>query len=202
MKRRIWASMRPHRRLVAASAGMACCPSASKKAVAKLKRRVRKLTRRNGGKSLIYHTAPFEADTDLAGFFSVRAFIELDQPDTDFSLSVYEIRPDGSALILASEQHRARYRQSAREATLVQPGAVLEYQFDKFTFMARTIPRGSRLRLLVEPINTPYSQRNHNTGGVVADETLADARAVTVKLHHGPNYPSVLELPLAAASLH
>ena len=36
----------------------------------------------------------------------------------------------------------------------------------------------------------------------VADETLADARSVTVKLHHGPKYPSVLELPLAAASLH
>ncbi|MBL8273289.1 MAG: CocE/NonD family hydrolase [Xanthomonadales bacterium] len=157
---------------------------------------------RNGGRSLIYHTAPFEADTDLAGFFSVRAFIELDQPDTDFNLSIHEVRPDGSALFLASEQRRARYRESAREAKLVEPGAVLEYHFDKFTFMARTIPQGSRLRLVVEPINTPYSQRNHNTGGVVADETLADARTVTVKLHHGPERPSVLELPLAAASLH
>jgi len=157
---------------------------------------------RNAGRSLVYHSAPFEKDTDLAGFFSLRAFIELDQPDTDFSLSVYEVRPDGSALFLAGEQLRARYRESARVAKPVEPGKVLEYRFEHFTFMARTIPRGSRLRLLVEPINTPYSQRNHNTGGVVADETLADARTVTVRFHHGPEYPAVLELPLAAASLH
>lgn len=53
---------------------------------------------------------------------------------------------------------------------------------------------------MAEPINTPYSQRNNYTGGVVADEILADARTVTVKLHHGPDYPSVLESPLAACS--
>ncbi len=153
-----------------------------------------------GGKDLIYHSAPFSEDTDLAGFFRLRAFIEIDQPDTDFVVSVYDVRPDGTSLFLASQQMRARYRESPRTAQPAEPGAIAEYRFEDFTFVARTIARGNRLRLLFGPGNTPYSQRNNNSGGVVADEGWELARAVTVKLHHGPDHPSTLEIPLAAPS--
>ena len=36
------------------------------------------------GKALFYHSPPLAADTDLAGFFKLSAWISLDQPDTDF----------------------------------------------------------------------------------------------------------------------
>jgi putative CocE/NonD family hydrolase len=152
------------------------------------------------GADLIYHSAPFAEDTDLAGFFRFRVLLELDQPDTDFAVNVFDVRPDGTSLFLAAQQLRARYRESAREPKPVTPGAVTEFRFDDFTFVARTIARGNRLRLVFGPVATPYSQRNNNTGGVVADESWDLARPVTVKLHHGPDHPSVLEIPLAAAS--
>jgi len=154
----------------------------------------------SSGKALFYHSAPFAEDTDLAGFFKLSAWISLDQPDTDIAVSVYEIKPDGSSVFLASDAMRARYRHSLREATPVKPGAVERYDFDRFTFVARRIGKGSRLRLAIGPINSMYAEKNYNAGGVVAAESGKDARKVTVSLYHDAAHPSALSLPLAASS--
>ena len=37
------------------------------------------------GKQLVYHTAPFERDTEVSGFFKLSAWLAIDQPDTDFA---------------------------------------------------------------------------------------------------------------------
>ena len=50
------------------------------------------------GQQFVYHSAPFERDTEISGIFKLSAWIAIDQPDTDFSVSVYEIAPDGSSI--------------------------------------------------------------------------------------------------------
>ncbi|MET0232546.1 MAG: CocE/NonD family hydrolase [Rhodanobacteraceae bacterium] len=152
------------------------------------------------GRILVYHTAPFADDTDLAGFFKLSAFISIDQPDTDFAVGVYEIRSDGSSVALTDDLLRARYRKSFRDAELVKPGAVERYDFDHFTFTARRIAKGSRLRLVVAPVNSLWNQKNYNAGGVVASESGKDARKVTVTLYHDATHPSALYVPIAAKS--
>jgi len=152
------------------------------------------------GKALFYHSPPFAQDTDVAGFFKLSAWISLDQPDTDISAAVYEIRPDGSSVFLAGDAIRARYRRSLREAVPVRPGAVERYDFDRFTFVARRIGKGSRLRLAIAPVNSMFAEKNYNAGGVVAEESGKDARKVTVTLYHDASRPSALSLPVAAAS--
>lgn len=154
----------------------------------------------SSGKLLVYHTPPFAADTDLAGFFKLSAWIALDQPDTDFQVAVFEIESDGDSVFLAADQMRARYRNSLREAELVTPGKVERYDFDHFTFSARRIAKGSRLRLVIAPVNSLHSEKNYNSGGVVANESGKDARKVTVTLYHDAEHPSALYLPIAAAS--
>lgn len=151
----------------------------------------------NRGRSLVYHTPPFPKATEVSGFFRLDAWLEIDQPDTDFEAAVYEIRPDGSSVFLSAARMRARYRESPREAKLVVPGAVLAYRFDGFTFVSRELAQGSRLRLVVGPVDSIYAQKNYNSGGVVAQESRADARTVTVKLHHGGERASALFVPLA-----
>lgn len=155
---------------------------------------------RAAGRALFYHTPPFAADTDIAGFFELSAWIELDQPDTDIAVSVHEVKADGTVVFLAGDAIRARYRQSLREARPVRPGAVERYDFDRFSFVARRIAKGSRLRLSVGPVNSMYAEKNYNSGGTVAEESGKDARTVTVRLYHDAAHPSVLSLPVAAAS--
>jgi hypothetical protein len=155
-------------------------------------------TLQQSGKYLIYHSAPFEHDTDAAGFPKLTAFIALDQPDTDFRAMLYEVQPDGTSVALSSASLRARYRASTREAHLLTPGKIERYDFDHFTFFARRLQAGSRLRLIIAPMNTLYSEKNYNSGGAVAEETGKDARTVTATLYHDAEHPSALYLPIAA----
>lgn len=154
----------------------------------------------SAGKALFYHTPPFAADTDMAGFFRLSAWISLDQPDTDITVSVFEVKSDGSSVFLTNDALRARYRHDARKAVLVKPGAIERYDFDHFTFVARRIAKGSRLRLVIGPMNSMYAEKNYNSGGTVSDESGKDARKVTLSLYHDSAHPSALSLPIAAVS--
>ena len=148
------------------------------------------------GKLLVYHTAPFDKVTEVSGFFKLSAWIGIDQPDTDFAVSIAEIRPDGRSILLTSEQLRARYRQSPRAPTLITTHAPLRYDFEHFTFVSRQIGKGSRLRLTISPINSIYAEKNYNAAGDVAAQSMKDARPVSVALYHDRAHPSALYIPL------
>jgi putative CocE/NonD family hydrolase len=151
---------------------------------------------RTNGDGLIYHSAPFDADTEVTGYIRFDAWIEMDVPDTDFAVTLYEILPDGGSIALTSHTQRARYRTSLDRETLITPGEINLYTFDRFWFFSRLVSKGSRLRLFIRPANRLEDQRNYNSGGVVADETAADARIATVKLYHDADHPSQLVLPI------
>jgi len=148
------------------------------------------------GKLLVYHSPPFEQDTEISGFFRLSAWLAIDQPDTDFSVFLYEIRQDVSSILLTHDLRRARYRESAREERLITTRKPLQYDFDHFTFTSRQIKKGSRLRLVIAPINSIYSQKNYNSGGDVSAESMKDARTVTVTLYHDRAHPSTLFVPM------
>ena len=150
-----------------------------------------------GGKQLVYHSSPFEEDTEISGFFKLSAWIAIDQPDTDFAASVYEIEADGRSILLTTDLLRARYRESFREPKLITTKSPLRYDFGRFMFVSRQVSRGSRLRLVIAPINSMYQQKNYNSGGDVSGETIEDARTVTVTLFHDRERPSALYVPLA-----
>lgn len=148
------------------------------------------------GKQLVYHTEPFEQATEVSGFFKFSAWIAIDRPDTDFAVSIYEIRADGSSIFMAGDMLRARYRESFRDPKLIRTRGPLRYDFDRFTFVSRQIRAGSRLRLAVAPVDSIYWQKNYNSGGDVANETIANARAVTATLYHDRAHPSALYVPI------
>jgi hypothetical protein len=151
------------------------------------------------GNGLVYHTAPFEVDTEISGFLKFVAWIALDVPDTDFQVIVSEIMPDGASIALTQDLLRARYRQSLRQEKLVVPGEIECYTFNGFTFASRRVAKGSRLRLLIRSPNSIYIQKNFNNGGVVAEESAPDARTAHVTVYHDADNPSYLELPIVHA---
>lgn len=148
------------------------------------------------GRRLFFHSEPFAQDTEISGFMTLRAWLSIDQPDTDFEVRVYEVGVDGSSLWLTSDCMRARYRESLRRATLVRTSDPLPYEFERFTFMSRVIKRGHRLRLVIGPADSIHQQRNFNSGGAVAQESMADAKPVRVQLFHDRDHPSCLYVPI------
>jgi len=148
------------------------------------------------GEGVIYHSARFAEDTEIAGFAKLTVWLKMDVPDTDLDADLYEITADGGSVSLTSATMRARYRESLREAKLVTEGKIEKYVFDNFTFFARRVAKGNRLRLVVHSINSPGAEKNYNSGGVVAAETSKDAKTAHITLLHDAEHPSVLELPI------
>lgn len=145
---------------------------------------------------LVYQSAPFEKDTEVSGVFKFAAWLAIDQPDTDFLVSIHDIAPDGTSMFLTDHRMRARYREGLRTEKLIDGKAPLRYDFDRFAFVSRLIRAGNRLRLVLRANQSVAWQRNYNSGKPVADETVADARTVTVRLFHDAAYPSTLSVPI------
>ncbi len=148
------------------------------------------------GDGLVYHSAPFEEALEVTGTLRLVLWIALDVPDTDLQVTVYEILADGSSIQLTQDWIRARYRESLREEKRVELGAILPYTFDGFFFFSRRIAKGSRLRLFLNSPNSIYIQKNYNGGGVIADESGADARTAHVTVYHDAEHPSYLVMPI------
>jgi putative CocE/NonD family hydrolase len=148
------------------------------------------------GNGLVYHSEPFAEAVEITGYLKLVAWIALDVPDTDFTVSVAEIKPDGTSIALTDDIKRARYRESLRQERLVKPGEIERYEFATFRFFSRRLEKGSRLRLVINSPNTIYLEKNYNSGGEVAKETAKDARTAHVTLYQDKDHPSYLELPM------
>lgn len=112
-----------------------------------------------GDEKLVYHSPPLREELQIAGYIKVKLHVELNVPDTDLQVVLYEIRPDGTSLYLAQGWIRARYRNSISKPELVKPGEINVYEFKILDFFVRKLKRGSRLRLLVSSVNTPQAQK-------------------------------------------
>lgn len=148
------------------------------------------------GPKLVYQSRPLEESVEVSGRMRLDAWIEMDVPDTDLAARVYEVRPTGRTIRLGETELRARHRLGVDTTALVEPGAVHRYRFDRFFWFSRRLEEGSRIRLVVAPLNTPAVQKNYNSGGDPMEESVEDARTATVRLHMSPDRPSALVLPV------
>lgn len=148
------------------------------------------------GNGVVYHSAVFEKETEVSGFFELDAYIEADVKDVDIEADIYEIKADGTSVLLTSNTIRARYRESLEQEKLLIPGAINLFHFNNFTFISRAIEKGSRLRLIISSPNSINAQKNYCSGGVIANETAKDAHTAHLKIYNDSKHPSVLILPV------
>jgi putative CocE/NonD family hydrolase len=144
---------------------------------------------------LCFTTAVLDHPVEVTGHITLVLHVSSSAPDTDFTGKLVDVHPDGRAILLCEGIQRARYRESLTEPALLTPGEVYELTID-LRVTANVFLPGHRIRLEVASSNFPRYDRNTNTGGTVASEG-EDALAVAVnRVHHGPDHPSRLILPL------
>ena len=148
------------------------------------------------GNGVVYHSEPFAEATEISGYAKFTCWMAMDVPDTDFQVIIFEIRPDGTSVVLTQDLMRARYRDSLREEKLVKPGEINRYEFKSYPWFSRRVSKGSRLRLLLKSPNSYALEKNYNSGGVVAEESGKDSRTAHVTVYHDSEHPSFLEVPV------
>lgn len=149
------------------------------------------------GNALVYHSEPFPGGLEISGYCRFEAYVELDVPDADFYVNIYEIDNSGNEIFLAGDIMRARYGDSLEKADFPCEGDVNLYTFRDFFFFSRKLAPGSRLRLVFGFLNSPEYEKNYCSGGAVESETARDSRQAELKLWFGKKYPSALYLPVS-----
>jgi predicted acyl esterase len=119
---------------------------------------------------------PFAKATEFSGLFSGHLEFVTNKKDFDFQISLYAQTPDGHYMQLAPYWSRASYVADLTNRHLLVPGARQVLDFRASRLMSFRLPKGSRLVAVLGVIKNPGQEINYGTGGIVADETIADAK--------------------------
>jgi hypothetical protein len=137
---------------------------------------------------LVYTSEPFARDTELTGNIQATLYVSSDVKDTDVTLKLIDVYPDGRAYNLDDTIQRLRYRDGYEKPAMpMQPGKVYKVAFSPMV-TSNLFPAGHRLRIEVSGSNFPRFDRNLNTGGRNYDETHPVTAHTTI--HHSAQYPS------------
>jgi len=142
---------------------------------------------------LVYTTAPLKEGTEVTGFIESTLYVSSDVKDTDFTIKLIDVYPDGRAYNLDETIQRARYREGYDKEVFMKEGEV--YKID-LTPMATSnyFEKGHRIRIEISSSNFPRFARNLNTGGNNYDESKGII--ANNAIHHGKRHPSQLRLPI------
>ncbi|MCK7518761.1 MAG: CocE/NonD family hydrolase [Ignavibacteriales bacterium] len=122
-----------------------------------------------------------------AGRSTPTLYVSSDAKDTDFTVKVLDVYPDGRAYNLDESIQRMRYRDGYDKPLVwMEPGKVYKVTLQPLTTSNYFAP-GHRLRIEVSSSNFPRFDRNLNTGGNNYDE----AKGVVARnaVHHSKQYP-------------
>jgi putative CocE/NonD family hydrolase len=137
---------------------------------------------------LIYTSEPLKDGTEVSGPIDATLYVSSDAKDTDFTVKVLDVYPDGTAYNLDETIQRLRYREGYDKPQVwMESGKVYKVTLQPMTTSNFFAP-GHRLRIEVSSSNFPRFDRNMNTGGKNYDETQGVVAHNVV--HHSKQYPS------------
>ena len=153
---------------------------------------------------LSWSTPPFEEATELIGTGAAHLFAEIDQPDTNFILRLWDAAPNGSRQLITTGFLKASHRELDERTTEgnpyhphtravpVEPGAIEEYVLRLYPFAATFRPGH---RLVVELSNDEPLADEHNALLPPDAFHLPVGRPVTHKIYRDAYHHSRLVLP-------
>ena len=142
---------------------------------------------------LVYTTEALADGLELTGPMRAVMFLSSDAPDTDITVKLTDVFPDGRSMNMQEGITRVRYREGFDRARMMSPGKVYGVPVDLHATSWYLQP-GHRLRVEISSSNFPRFDRNLNTGGHNYDETTW--RSAKNSIHHTASYPSRLILPV------
>jgi putative CocE/NonD family hydrolase len=142
---------------------------------------------------LTFESTPNESDIDLIGSVKVHLYVSTTSPDTDFTVKLIDIYPDGSAYNLHDGVIRMKYRNGISEPSLLVPNKVYSVTLTLRPIAYRFL-KDHRIGLHVSSSNFPRLSRNLNTG----DNNLTTSARIIAHntLHLGNDTPSSIVLPI------
>lgn len=141
---------------------------------------------------LVYTSEALAEGVEITGFIESTLFVSSTGLDTDVTIKLIDVYPDGKAYNLDETIQRLRYRDGYDKEVFMEKNKV--YKVDLTPMVTSNyFPAGHKIRIEVSSSNFPRFDRNLNTGGNNYDESKGIV--VENKIHHSKQYPSVIKLP-------
>ena len=142
---------------------------------------------------LIYTSSSLEEGVEVTGLLKARLFVTSSAKDTDFTVKLVDVYPNGKAFNVQEGVVRMRYHKSLRKESLIIPGKIYEIEVD-LNATSNYFAEGHKIRVEISSSNFPRIERNLNTGeSNYLGTTFVKA---TNKVLIGGEYASYLELPI------
>ncbi len=139
---------------------------------------------------LVYTSKPLEEGLEFSGPITPTIYVSSDVKDTDITVKIIDVLPDGTAYNLDETIQRLRYRDGYdSKPVFMEPGKVYKVTLQPLN-TSNYFDAGHRIRVEISSSNFPRFDRNLNTGGNNYDETKGVVAHNSI--HHSAKYPSQL----------
>lgn len=141
---------------------------------------------------LVYSSEPLKEGVEVSGPIEVTLYVSSDVKDTDVTVKLIDVAPNGPAYNLDETIQRLRYRDGYDKAPIwMENGKVYEVTLQPMN-TSNYFAAGHQIRIEVSGSNFPRFDRNLNTGGNNYDETRGAVAHTAI--HHSKEYPSAVTL--------
>ncbi|HRI79045.1 MAG TPA: CocE/NonD family hydrolase, partial [Cyclobacteriaceae bacterium] len=144
---------------------------------------------------LVFTSDPLKEGIEVSGFIESTLYLSSDVKDTDVTIKLIDVYPDGKAYNLDETIQRVRYREGYDKEVWMEKDKVYPVKLTPMS-TSNYFEAGHSIRIEVSSSNFPRFDRNLNTGGNNFDEAMGVV--AHNQIHHSKKYPSVVRLPVVA----
>ena len=121
------------------------------------------------------------------GFINSTIYLSSDVKDTDITIKLIDVYPDGTAYNIDETIQRVRYREGYEKEVFMESGKVYKVDLSQMS-TSNYFKKNHRIRIEISSSNFPRFARNLNTGGDNFNESKGLIARNTI--HHSKKYPS------------
>jgi len=141
---------------------------------------------------LVYSTGVLQQGMEVTGPVEVSLYVSSDAKDTDFTVRLIDVLPDGTAYNIDDNIQRMRYRDGYDKPPVwMEAGKVYKVTFQPMQ-TSNYFAADHELRIEISSSNFPRFDRNLNTGGDNVSET--SGVVAHNEVHHSRQYRSSVTL--------
>ncbi len=143
--------------------------------------------------SLVFTGEVLDKPVEVTGRLLAKVFISSDAKDTDLSVRICDVYPDGRSILIAEGMQRLRYRYSSENPQPLIPGNIEEVTVDCWS-TSIIFNQGHRVRVMVTSSNYPRFDLNPGTAEPWTD-TGARLKQ-TNRIYCDEEHPSRIMVPV------
>ncbi|MCH7321035.1 CocE/NonD family hydrolase [Solibacillus sp. MA9] len=145
--------------------------------------------------SLTYTSEPLTEPLEIGGTVLATLYVSSDAIDTDFTVKLTDVSPDGTSNLLNEGALRMRFREGLDREVFMEKGKMYEIEINLHV-ISHVFNEGHRIRVAVASSNFPRFDRNSNTGNPLGVDSEEDFVIAENAVHIGPEHLSHITLPV------